>query len=152
MSRRWGLSVFEWALWFDTGKAKPHWEGGGSFSWHPLDWLFGRKRCDVQFVDSSVVNILIPGGHGYEEASYPAKVTHERFTHTRSRLPFWKRVYHRRDVEVEGNGVPHPGKGTCSHNCGETGMQSCGGVYATNEEAVAAFVRAVMDRRERYPL
>lgn len=150
LSREWEIRIHDFALWIDYGKAKPSYEGGGDWSFHPLDFLFGRMRSRVELLFEGKSEIFVPEGFGYEAKSYDCTVRNELIVRWRSRFPF-KRKYSRWEVEVDG-GVPHPGKGTTDYNCGESGLQSSSGSYCDMEEAKSAFVETVLKYRRTYPL
>ena len=61
-------------------------------------------------------------------------------------------MYHHTSVEAV-DGVPHPGKGTASYNCGEDRLWSIGIPGHVGPEAAAdEFCRVVLRCRERWPL
>lgn len=74
------------------------------------------------------VEIMVP----MPEGNYPASVTLERSTWGRKRWPWGRKVQYSTDLEIPG-GIPHPGKGENSWDCGDDGLYS---IYAPVRQGV----------------
>lgn len=85
----------------------------------------------------------------FPEGDYLVTLTWVQETWTRPRWPW---PLHRRGIEIDAGetGVPIPGKGENSWDCGENALLSTGSSATTVEGALADFVRHVTERRERY--
>lgn len=119
-------------------------QGDWSWSWLLDDLIFGRAQYSRIVYHTEHVNIPMP------EAEYPAKVElHDEY---------WKRprkkTVHRRGawVEIDGDGIPHPGKGTTSYNCDDDALMAMGANVETVWEAVKEVIKQVNWYREHYPL
>lgn len=144
ISLQWHHGALWWTLWMDQdvwSSTDPKWRRG---SFNPVDFLLGRHEFSRTEIETRSVRVPMP------EGDYEATGMLELATWTRPRSPFTKRLT-RATVEVE-TGIPHPGKGTASYNCGEDRMYSITTPARTIEEGVEKFVAAVLDKRKRYPL
>lgn len=125
------------------------WRGDGwHFYWHPLRWIPGdtRHEKDESAVRTATVVVRLP------EGDYPATYTAER---VRWQRPRWFRApwVWRCSIEVEG-GVPVPGKGENSWDCGDDATHSI--AFAVTEEpmepyeAAQRFAMDVLRSRQRH--
>jgi hypothetical protein len=131
-----------WSLWHsvrDWHNGTPRWRNG-SFS--PLDFLLGRHKYSR--VELSRRREQIP----FPEAIYDAEIVLTEDTWRRPRWPFPRRIK-RAHVEVE-RGVPVPGKGENSWDCGEDARFSLTTPARNTEEAIVKFVASVYGDRVRY--
>lgn len=111
---------------------------------HFSDAILGRANCTKEVLKEKDVMVPMP------EKSYPA--------HAKLTLYTWKRprwfAHSMKRVEIDcPEGIPHPGKGTMSYNCGPDatyGMTT--GRCNTIEEGIGQLVGSVLNDRERYPL
>ena len=140
------LSKEEWFLTVDLACQSDQWppKKGWSKSWFLKDVLLGRTKFTRIPIEKREMAVAMP------EGAYPCTVQMERREWKRPRWPITKRVL-AADVEVPG-GIPHPGKGTCAHNCGDDATYSLSCPARDVHEAVSKFSESVMRDRERYPL
>lgn len=141
--RRIGVSVHDWAFWWDVWAdqmewrhSDPRWQHG---AWHPIDTLFGRNQ--VTWRDLETRDVVVP----MPERPYPAVCK------VRERIDRRPRWFARRSLEawldIPG-GIPFPGKGENSWDCGMDGLFGIGG--RSIENAIGRAVVSVLTSRERY--
>lgn len=131
-----------WNVWqndFEYRSDTPRWRHG---HFDPVDWLLGRSEFSRRLLHSTETVVPMP------ERSYPATVKMEEHTWTRPRWP-WSRRLLRADISVEG-GIPVPGKGENSYDCGQDAVYALTTRASTVPEAVAKLVRSCLERRARY--
>lgn len=121
----------------------------GDWSWGWLwrdklsNWILGKQSHLEVILSKHEAMITMP------EGDYKAEITMTEHTWKRPRSK--AKIVRYADVEVEG-GIPFPGKGTCSWNCGDDALEATSFKECTVEEACEQFRDAVMDYRDRYPL
>jgi hypothetical protein len=148
-SRTYSLSVVDGTLHWDFGKP------GSGDEWHrndPLNWMrgcrfilddiFGRAEHSLEKVGPSVRAVAC-----FPEGQYTLTLQRETRTWKRPRWPF---PYVRKAVDITLEKPPgFQGKGENSYDCGPDaiyGMSSPGHSY---EDAVAAYVKAVLQERAK---
>jgi hypothetical protein len=134
-----------WNVWqndFESRSTDPKWRRG---HFDPMDFLFGRDVYAQRPLKTVPVEVPMP------EKAYPATVTLFESTWTRRRWPHWPltRRMVRSEIDVP-EGVPHPGKGENSWDCGEDATYSLTCAETTVDGAVAALVRSVLRDRRKY--
>lgn len=148
--RQTGVSLYEEYLWINFWWSDPAETWGESKNRFPsfhitFDWksfLFGKTIYTREtLTDWADIQVPLP------EATYPAKARIERQTWRRSRWP-GKRVRVYANIESE-RGIPVPGKGENSWDCGEDAIMGLGS-EPTLAAAVAQYVKSVLETRERY--
>jgi len=150
-----GIRMFEWILWLEfwlgedncgtLGKKWRGYEGNFNIS----NFFLGKIKYSKLECNNGRIRIFVPEGYSYKEKWYIANWKKELFIRKRSR--WFTDSNYRYEIEVE-EGIPFPGKGTCSYNCEEDAMYSSSGVYKTEFEAANGFVKSVMNNRKNYPL
>jgi hypothetical protein len=115
---------------------------GWHFYWCPVDTLLGSRR------HSSVELEQGCGVVAMTEGNYPVTVKLTRDEWKRARWP-WPLVVYRAHVESE-QGIPFPGKGENSWDCGENASFGLTCQANTVDEAVEAMRESVLRDRERY--
>jgi hypothetical protein len=105
--------------------------------------LLGRIKYSEKVIESGRCEIPMP------EKTYKAKYEITEYTHSRSRW-FTKR-FKRVDITPD-EGIPHPGKGTCSYNCGDTALESMSIPTDSVPHAISKIVLEVHRLRDTYPL
>ena len=140
------FSLFEWALfwrlWVDPwghSSRTPKWRDG---SLHFDDLVLGKRKytCDYGF----------PVETTFEMPEGPYKAIVRSMVQTWKR-PRWPRPYRRIGYDIDiPDGVPIPGKGENSWDCGEDAVMATGSNAATVEGAMADLVKSVMLTRQRY--
>ncbi|HYE58160.1 MAG TPA: hypothetical protein VD948_06625 [Rhodothermales bacterium] len=144
-----GVSWHDGGLWWDCWQNDHEWRRGtprwrhGHFT--PMDALFGRTDHRRELLGTHPVEVPMP------ERAYPGTVTLFESVWTRRRWPHWPltRRMVRAEVDVPG-GVPHPGKGENSWDCGEDATYSLTCAESTVEGAVSRLVESVMRSRRKY--
>jgi hypothetical protein len=148
-SRTYSLSIVDGTLHWDFGKP------GSDDEWHrddPLNWMrgcrfllddiFGRDVCTTENVGPPVQALAC-----FPEGRYTLTLQRQVWTWTRPRWPW---PYVRRSVDITLERPPEfQGKGENSYDCGPDaiyGMSSDGHGY---EDAVAAYVKAVLRERAK---
>lgn len=135
---------FWWSIWAKEGEwnsTDPWWMSG---SFDPLDFLFGMPHFESEVI--STQDVLIPT----PERVYEATFTLERRFGGRPRWPF-KKEFRGSTVEVKDRaGVPVPGKGENSWDCGPNSIHSQSSPETNPHDAVMSFLRSVFRDRLRY--
>jgi hypothetical protein len=141
------IRVFSATLWwqflkFDWGWSSkmPKWMESNFHFW---DFIVGDLKYSKEVLGTHSVSIPMP------EGNYPATVTLEKCTWKRSRLPWNSRVglFAKVDMSI---GIPHPGKGENSWDCGEDRLFGASVEASTVEEAIAKTVQSALRSRRRY--
>jgi hypothetical protein len=144
-----GFSVHHGGLWWDVWQndfeyrsGTPRWRQG---HFDPMDFLFGRTDHRKVLIGVHPVEVPMP------ERSYPGSVTLFESVWTRRRWPRWPLTSRMVRAEVDvPEGVPHPGKGENSWDCGEDATYNLTCPATTVEGAVARMVENVMRDRRKY--
>lgn len=142
-----GLRVFDWAIWWDCwgparswSSSQPKWMSG---CWHPLDTIFGQMKCTETPVGLKRKE-CIP----MPEGAYPCTIAMTDARWKRPRLPWASHRIRRAHIEC-GQGIPFPGKGENSWDCGDDATYSMTCPAETAEEAIGRLVVSVLERRSR---
>jgi len=147
VSREWSLSVHDYSLFWNLGTdpmgswpTKPKWKCD---SFNFLNFIFGRAKYSTVTIEEREVGIPLP------EKVYRAKV--------KMFWSFWKRPrwftskLQRVDLEVlDKGGVPVPGKGENSWDCGDDAVFGFCMPASNISEAVGEFVGNVLKTRVGY--
>lgn len=145
-SREVGINFHSGSVWVSLWKPDGHWSRSEprwwSFSFNPADFFLGRTKYTKREIKKESAIVPMP------EASYPATVTILEETWKRPRWPFATRRVASR-IEVE-SGVPVPGKGENSWDCGEDAIFSTSSSDPTVSGAVAQMVKSALETRVRY--
>lgn len=139
--RELSVRVHDWTVWRDAGSwsiTTPKWRDG---CFHIDDFVLGKSDYSRRTLIETAVNIGMP------EASYPATVKIEEATWKRPRW-FAKRMICS-EVKIP-KGIPFPGKGENSWDCGQDAVYGQSGPAGTVEKAVASVVESVLRSRRRY--
>jgi hypothetical protein len=144
-----GVNWFEGSinihLWNDpmAWRAKDPWWWNMSF--RPVDFLFGNPKYSSKSVGFDIRSLPMP------EKAYDVHITLTEDSWKRSRWPFAKTVM-RANCEIEG-GIPVPGKGENSWDCGEDATYGLTTPASTFDEAISKLFASVSDTAERtgYP-
>ena len=144
-SREIGVSFHNGTFWFSLWKPDGHWSRSEprwwSFNFNPADWFLGRRKHSLREIAEHDTEVPMP------EASYPAKVTIQERTWKRPRWFATRRL--EASIEIP-QGVPIPGKGENSWDCGEDSIFGSGSSEPTVAAAVAAVVKSALATRERH--
>lgn len=146
IERRLELRFFDWGVWWNvwwrddyTSSRDPRWRRG---SWHYLDTLLGRQKYSEETLVEREVVIPMP------EGTYPAKLKLDRDTWRRARWP-WPRVVMRAKIDIP-KGIPVPGKGDNSWDCGADATFGMTFPSSSVEHAIAHVVESCLKTRTRY--
>ncbi len=135
-------SFLHWKFWAPKDSwdsTTPKWRDG---TFNPGDFFFGSSRHSSRVLEEHDVEIPMP------EGVYGAHVKLTEATWTWPRWPWAHRVL-RAEIEIPG-GVPHPGKGENSWDCGEDATYSMTCTARNRWEAIAAVVESSMRSRLLY--
>jgi len=137
--------VNDWAIWWSVWRDSsswsstvPYWRNG---SFHIDDFVLGKAKYSSRVLSEQAVKIAMP------EGSYDATVKIEERSWKRPRW-FVKRIVGA-DVKIPA-GIPFPGKGNNSWDCGQDAVYGQSSQASTVEGAVAAVVESVLRSRRRY--
>ncbi len=132
-----------WRVWSSPdswSSSTPRWRDG---SFHLWDFLVGRTRYGSKVLSTTEVVISMP------ERSYPARVELKLAWHQRAR--WFTRYFTTAEVTVlEEGGLPIPGKGENSWDCGEDAIFSLSCPASTVEGAIAALTESALNSRRRH--
>lgn len=117
---------------------------GKHWYWWPLNTLLGKPAYTSKPLteEPSHRRVLMP------EATYPVTVTLTEDSWKRPRWP-WPTIMRRAQIDCPG-GIPKPGKGENTWDCGEDATYGLTCPAATVEEALVKLERRVVEDRERY--
>lgn len=140
------FSIHDWSIWWSVwrnpmagwSRAVPRWRDG---NFHPLDVLLGKVDYSTRVLKSTPAMVPMP------EGSYAATV--ELFESTWKRPRWFATRMVRADVKLE-KGIPFPGKGENSYDCGEDALHGLTTKADTIEEAIAETVQSALRSRRRY--
>lgn len=147
-TRRVGLSIYDWAIWWDGWSDEgewrardPKWMHG---CWHPLDAVFGQHAHSERVIEERDVSIPMP------ERQYPARVKMSLETWARPRWPFWpmRTEVKRAHVDIPG-GIGMPGKGENSWDLGDDATHGLTCPASSVEDAIGKVVAGVLHDRQR---
>jgi len=152
-ARELSFTIHHSAIWINLFSDPDEWRSG---DWrriviHPINLLFGTEHCEKVLVGERSIEIYL------DNRVYFAIATQEIRTWVRTRFPFLKKT--RRDVGLNiENGIPVPGKGENSYDCGEDAIYSTGASTSDltrswddlTQEAIANLLESVRRTRLRY--
>jgi len=150
--RTYGIRFFDKAVWWDCHSKEHEWSSRDpkwmSGSWHPLDTFLGRMKYK-EGVPEEVHHRKIR----FPERTYDLEVKLKNDRWWRPRWPFWpcRSMLRRCDIKVltEG-GIPVPGKGENSWDCGDDATHGLSGPANNLKDAVDKIFDSVKSKRERY--
>lgn len=133
-----------WTVWHDDNtwmRTDPWWKHG---SFHFIDFIFGSTKYHERDLESKRVEIPMP------EGVYPSTITLKESVWRRKRWPFgaWRRMV-RSEVKPD-EGIPVPGKGENSWDCGEDAIFGHYGPASTFHDAKISMIDSVLKTRRRY--
>lgn len=137
------FGYFSWRVWTDPHSwrsSTPRWREG---MWHIAESVFGQHRYSDELLgDTQTATVKMP------EASYTVKCTPKRSMWT---WPRFKKPMVKNYMEVEAeSGIPVPGKGENSWDCGDDAIFSTAFETDSVEEAARLFGERAMQRRKKY--
>jgi hypothetical protein len=142
-----GIKIHDGSIWFsifsnpiESSSRDPWYRKTHCFT--PLDFLLGREKCTTEIIGTEAVEIPMP------ERSYSGIAKIEVRTWKRPRW-HWPTVRKSVWIDVEG-GIPFPGKGENSWDCGMDGIWGTGHEGHVVEGAIGRYVGAVLNNRRRY--
>lgn len=139
----WRVAFFIWTDRNSWSRSDPQWK---QFSFDALDVIFGAHKHTLEILEPER-DTSIPMGEG----AYAAKVKLERRTWKRSRWPWWPFTRQRTSYDFNiPDGIPFPGKGENSWDCGDGGLFGCGFSAPNEAGAIAQVTATVLTNRLRY--
>jgi hypothetical protein len=146
--KEWRIAFHNGAVWVNWGLPADEWKSTypkwRHWNFNPTDWLLGDFKHSKKDLETHKVLIPMP------EKAYPATITLFESTWGRKRWPWVKKMVRANiDIEEQG-GIPFPGKGENSWDCGMDGLGSLTTHAETVHDAVAATVASVYQSRKRY--
>jgi len=148
--RELSIRVHDWAIWWSVWVDDSGWTSSRSKWRDGCFHLLGHncRQGDVEEILTRMDYIQMP------ERKYECKVTLERVRFGWDRLPrFFDKIITRGHVDMlDGEHIPFPGKGTCSHNCDADAMYSWNGLVDSIPDALEKAAASVTCDRKRYPL
>ncbi len=135
---RFGCNPMEWS------SRTPKWRDGHLHPYETIaDAVLGKERVETTALSTHDVLVPMP------EGTYPAVVTIEQRTCRRARIPWPTHVSRSAGITIPG-GIPVPGKGENSYDCGDDGIYGTGSSEPSVAAAIASAVRAATEHRLRY--
>jgi hypothetical protein len=139
------LRFHDAAVWWEVWRDSDSWSSDTpryrSGCFHIDDFVLGKAEYSQRILNEQAVQIALP------EASYPATVKIDERTWKRPRW-FTKRLVGSQ-VDIP-KGIPFPGKGENSWDCGQDAVFGLSSLESTVEGAIAAVVRSVLKSRRRH--
>jgi len=144
-----GFNIYDWCIivnvWNDDSvwsRDQPWWnEIRIDFKKIP-DFIFGRVVRTEELIKTEKVSVPMPESH------YDGEVKVTRVIRKRTRW-FWKKVRIESWIDIKG-GIPVPGKGEDSWNCGEDSITGTGSRDGTVEGAISQIIHSALRTRVRY--
>lgn len=130
-----------WSFWTDPmswSSKTPKWRHG---NFNFIDFALGRDKCEHDTIEARDVLVPMP------EKAYPAKAELQRWTWRRPR--WFAKTIMRVSIEIDG-GIPLPGKGENSWDCGDDATFSITCMAKSIPEGVGILVGSVLRDRVRY--
>lgn len=131
-----------WAFWTDPmswSSTTPKYRYG---NFNFVDFALGRSKCDHRTLEERDVLVPMP------EGAYPARAKLEEWTWRRPR--WFAKTIKRCSIDIP-NGIPFPGKGENSWDCGDDATYGITtGECRTIAEGVGKLVGSVLNSRVRY--
>lgn len=140
-----GFRIMDKSIWIDLFRDDSGWAKKYKGLWivlHPIDRLLGKMQHSKEILESNIpVQVPMP------EGIYNGVVQLTRDIWKRPRWPF-KTVTYYSEIKVPG-GVPFPGKGENSYDCGEDAIMSTSAKGQRASDAVSNMVKSVLRNREK---
>jgi len=144
MSRELGISIAYWTIRLDVWSKADCWSRDDPWwmrwSFDIPEFFLGRSSSTDELLEKRAVKIPMP------EATYGATVEFKRVTWGRPR--WFKKVFTRADFDVPG-GIPIPGKGTMSYNCGPDLTGSLSGPADSIEDGIGMVIVNALETRKK---
>lgn len=139
-----GFRVFHGSIWFHFWGCTHGWGPRREWSFTPIDFVFGRMKLDkVLLSDALDEKVFMP------EGDYDVTVKVWRYTYWRPRLPFWKDVVKKIEIDCD-EGIPIPGKGENAWDMDDDAFFSCTMARDTIDEALTDWRQDILKWREKY--
>jgi hypothetical protein len=141
-----GVNIHHSTIWFEIWNWQHGWDRNQpkwmSFNFCPIDFLLGDRQYSSQEIGVYRQSVLMP------EATYPVTIKLCADRWKRPRWP-WPLIVKRAHIDCE-IGIPKPGKGENSWDCGEDATYGLTCPAASVEEAIEKLKSSVERDRERY--
>ncbi len=142
------FAIHHWGLWLRLGGDPDGWTKGQPWWWHMHldipDFVLGRYKHTRQVLAEHDACVYLP------EGAHPVTVELTLSTWKRPRWPWAVRRRQSRVEVVDPDGIPVPGKGENSWDCGDDAIMSHGSQARTVVEAVSSMAASVLETRNRY--
>lgn len=137
--------TFWWNIWENDMEWKSAWPWYRNGSFCPVNFVFGRKKYAEIILQKGKLKIPMP------EATYIADYKLLIWTQKRPRWSWWpmSRNGFSGNVEIK-NGIPIPGKGENSWDCGPNAIMSMSCPARNKQDLIGAVVKSVMRDRYKY--
>jgi hypothetical protein len=145
MERDTGISIHDWGIWVDVWRKRMCWSRDDPWWMHwsvdLKDLFLGRAKYAREVLEKRAVKIPMP------EATYDATVEFTRDSWKRSRWP-WPLVITRVNFDVP-DGIPIPGKGENSWDCGPDATGGLTAPASSIEEGIGMVISSALNTRKR---
>ena len=137
------IYAHEWALWLciSKWKAKDFFDMENTYSFHFLDFFFGEVKHSKNPLFEEDISITFP------EKTYSVKAVRSQVTLKRPRGTTKKFIVYDLDCK---EGIPFPGKGENSWDCGDDASYGLYTPAKNVKEAVDVWIKSIRRKREVY--
>lgn len=142
------VSIHHGAFWWSIlhtsdawSSTTPLWRHG---SVHVVDKVLGDPERNREVLSVHEVDVPMP------ERTYRWRIELTKNTMSRKRWPWAKTWRGYEATALDGEAIPHPGKGESAHDCGDDATSAVAGQARSLDQAVANVVGAVLRSRVRY--
>lgn len=144
--KEWDIRLHSWAIWVDWANDSDSWTCDQAWwlSWR-IDFskLLGDAKYSKEAVHSKYAELCLPDG------KHQVRMT--KYRHTCKRSRWLTKHWYRIDVEVtDAKGIPCPGKGENSWDCGDNNIQSISIATSSFEKALGAATEDVLFTWQRH--
>ncbi len=142
------FAIHHWGLWLRLGGNQHDWTKGEPWWWAMHldipDFVLGRDRYTEQILARKDASVYLP------EGEHPVKVEITLSRWKRSRWPWAVCRRGSKVTVVDPAGIPVPGKGENSWDCGADAICAHSSTASTVVEAVSSMAQSVLETRNRY--
>jgi len=134
--------VHQWSIWLTLPKLwQDYFDSNYSFCFSVPDFFLGDVKVNYERLSKEHLGVAFP------EKTYNVTATRRRVTRKRPR--WFEESFIAVDLDCE-DGIPIPGKGESSHDCGDTATYSYYAPNSTIKDAVSKLMKSVSERRRKY--
>jgi hypothetical protein len=144
-NKEFSLRIFDGALWINLWEDPDTWtRGDRRWTIHPVEILFGRMKAEKVLLSDELTEFV-----EMPEKTYEVTVKVWRWTYWRTRLPLWKDIKQKIEIECEG-GIPIPGKGESGWDLDDDAIFSSSRFGLSISEVLEDFRMEIIKHREKY--